>query len=110
MAMVHAICHSDIAAAAAVNTAIFMLQGPNEIAMGCEGDPSSAFADVDTTFMRVAPFAPLGSAGFNYVVLPPSSDLWMIQDLKWTVSSSANVSLATMKGLVVGINNKTQNW
>lgn len=85
-------------------------QGPNEIALGCETDPLSAYADVDGTFMRDAPFAPLGPAGFNYMALPPSSALWMIQDLTWSVSSSANVSTDAVARLVAAANNKTHVW
>lgn len=74
------------------------LMGPNEIALGCEADPLSAYADVDGTFMTEAPFAPLGPAGFNYVALPPSSALWMIRDLTWSVSSSSSSSSACLEG------------
>jgi hypothetical protein len=54
-------------------------QGPTEIALGCEDDIASAEAEVSGDFMLDAPFAPLGSAGFYYVALPPSSALWMIK-------------------------------
>lgn len=78
--------------------------------MGCETDPLSAYADVDGTFMRDAPFTPLGPAGFNYVALPPSSALWMIKDLTWSVSSSTNVSTDAVARLVAAANNKTHVW
>jgi hypothetical protein len=87
--------------------------------LGCEADPLSAYADVDGTFMTEAPFAPLGPAGFNYVALPPSSALWMIRDLVWSVnsssssrhgSSSSNVSTDAVGRLVAAANNKTHVW
>jgi hypothetical protein len=87
-----------------------LLQGPTEIAMGCENDAESAFADVDGTFMSEAPFLPLSEAGFNYVALPPASELWMIKDLKWRVESPANVSVAAVEKLVAALNNRTRSW
>ncbi len=57
------------------------IQGPTEIALGCEDDAASAEAEVSGDFMADAPFAPLGTGGFYYVALPPGSALWMIKVL-----------------------------
>lgn len=78
--------------------------------MGCENDIASAEAEVDSTFMETSPFTPLNGEGFRFVALPPSSNLWMIQDLTWGVDSTANVSVAAVHKLVTQLNNKTNNW
>jgi len=89
---------------------LYLPQGPTEIAMGCENDAASAEAQVDGSFLHNSPLSPLTSSGFNYVAIPPSSALWMIQDLSWEVDSPSNVSVAAVRKVKEETNSREHNW